>query len=71
MKYFAVHMKNSITGQRLIKRVEAASVDEAADKVKFNCSSPWRWEGSEPWKNVADNAIHLGGGYYTMTGWDE
>lgn len=71
MKYFAVHMKNRLTGQRRIKRIEAENVDEATHKIGFGYNNPWRWAGSEPWKNVANEAIHIGGGYYTMPSWDK
>jgi len=71
MSYFAVHMQNRLTGQKRIKRIEAENVDEATRKAGFCDSNPWRWTGSEPWRNVADEAIHLSSGYYTMPGWDE
>ena len=68
MMYFAVHMQNALTGQRRIKRIEADNVDAATGKAGFCYGNPWRWTGSEPWRNVADEAIHLGGGYYALPG---
>lgn len=70
MNYYAVHMKNIETGQRRVRRIEAEDVDAATDKAGFSAESPWRWTGSEPWKNVADEAEHLGGGYYALPDWN-
>lgn len=60
---FAVHMANSKTGEKRIKKVIADNVCNATTK-DFYYGSDWKWTGSEPWHNVSDNVEHIGKGCY-------
>lgn len=62
---FAFHMKSNKTGEEKIKKVKAEDVSHAfCGDVGYG--KEWRWTGSEPWHNVADNVEHIGRGYYKM-----
>ena len=60
---FAVHMKNIKTNEERIKKVIADNVCKATSK-DFFYNSEWKWQGTEPFRNVADNVEHIGKGYY-------
>lgn len=65
----AVHMKNDKTGEKRIKKVIGQSDSMGDWSCKdFHYGSDWRWTGTEPFKNVADDAVHIGRGYYKKKG---
>lgn len=61
----AVHIKNKKTGEERIKKViaENASMENWTCK-DLHYGSDWSWDGTEPFKNIADNVEHIGRGYY-------
>ena len=60
---FAFHMKHKTTGERRIKKIKAH------DSTSAHCNDvgyekDWVWVATEPFKNVSNEVIHIGGGYY-------
>lgn len=63
LREFAFHMQHKKTGKERIKKIRAVDVDHAhCSDVGYD--KEWRWIGTEPWHNVANDVIHIGRGYY-------
>lgn len=63
----AVHMKNSKTNEKRIKKVNGVDASDHEPVKDFYYGSEWIWTGTEPFCNVADKVKHIGRGYYKET----
>jgi len=63
LREFAFHMKNESTGEKRIKKIKAACIEEAHCRdVRYG--TKWTWIGTGPWTNVVNRVKHIGNGYY-------
>ena len=60
----AVHMKNIKTGEQIIKKVNGVDASDHEPVKDFYYGSDWVWIGTEPFKNIENDVVHIGRGYY-------